>query len=45
MNKGTMLFAVATLGGAVTFYNTHAFISLICIMLFVGCCYTAGKLG
>lgn len=45
MSKSYLLFTLASLGGAIAFYNTSAILSLFCFMLFIGCCYGAGKLG
>ncbi|MCB0324416.1 MAG: hypothetical protein KDD69_12625 [Bdellovibrionales bacterium] len=45
MSKSYALFTLASLGGAIFFYNTNALISLFCFLLFMGCAYGAGKLG
>lgn len=45
MSKSYALFTLGTLGGAVFFYNSNALISLFCLLLFMMCCYGAGKLG
>lgn len=45
MSKGYLLFTLGSLGGAIAFYNTNAILSLFCLLLFIGACYGAGKLG
>jgi len=40
-----MLFALGSLGGAIFFYNSNALLSLFCLTMFVGACYSSGKLG
>ncbi len=45
MTKGYLFFTLASLGGAIAFYGSNAFLSLVCFLLFVGSCYGAGKLG
>ena len=45
MTKSYALFMLVTLGGAIYFYNGNSFMALICLLLFIGACYGAGKLG
>lgn len=45
MSKGTLIFLVASLGGAIYFYNVNTFVSLVCLLMFIGTAYATGKLG
>jgi len=45
MSKSYAFFTLASLGGAIFFFNSNALIALLCLALFVGCCYGAGLIG
>ncbi len=45
MSKSYAFFTLASLGGAIFFFNSNALIALLCLLLFVGCCYGAGLIG
>ena len=45
MSKGYLLFMLGSIGGAIYFFKINSFISLICLLLFIGAAYGAGKLG
>ncbi len=46
MGRAYWLFTFACLGAAIFFYSTpYKIFSLLFLLLFVGCCYGAGKLG
>ena len=46
MSKGTLIFLIAMLAGSITFYNINQnFLSLVCLVLFIGTAYANGNLG
>jgi hypothetical protein len=45
MRKGSTIFLIITLIGAVAFYKVNAFISIVFFLLFVGVAFGTGKLG
>ena len=45
MRKGTTIFLVITLAGAVAFYRVNAFISIIFMIMFLAVAFGTGKLG
>ena len=45
MSRSYMFFMAACLGLAIYFYRVNALVSLFFLLIFVGGCYAAGKLG
>lgn len=43
--KGFALFSLIFLGGAIYFFKTNSFISLVCLLIFMGGLWGSGKLG
>jgi hypothetical protein len=43
--KGTTIFVILCLVGAVAFYRVNALISMMCFLMLVGVAFSAGRLG
>lgn len=43
--KGTTIFVILMLVGAIAFYRVNALISMVCFLMLVGVAFGSGRLG